>query len=40
MRLDHVLVSPGFTVRDVAVVKLPGTDHRAVVATLVPGGSG
>ncbi len=39
MRLDHVLVSPGFTVRDVAVVKLPGTDHRAVVATLVRGRS-
>jgi endonuclease/exonuclease/phosphatase family metal-dependent hydrolase len=34
MRLDHVLVSAGFGVRDVSVVQLPGTDHRAVVARL------
>jgi endonuclease/exonuclease/phosphatase (EEP) superfamily protein YafD len=34
MRLDHVLVSAGFGVRDVSVVQIPGTDHRAVVARL------
>jgi len=36
MRLDHVLVSAGFAVRDVAVLTLPGTDHRAVVARVSP----
>jgi endonuclease/exonuclease/phosphatase (EEP) superfamily protein YafD len=34
MRLDHVVVSTGFGVRDVDVVEIPGTDHRAVVARL------
>src|SRR3954454_9184207 len=34
MRLDHVLVSTGLGVRDVDVVEIPGTDHRAVVARL------
>ena len=34
MRLDHVLVSTGIEVRDVDVVAIPGTDHRAVVAHL------
>jgi len=39
MRLDHVLASPAFAVRDVAVVQLPGTDHRAVVARLTLAGT-
>ncbi len=34
MRLDHVLASAGFGVREVNVVEIPGTDHRAVVARL------
>jgi endonuclease/exonuclease/phosphatase (EEP) superfamily protein YafD len=38
MRLDHVLASPGLAVRDVAVVRLPGSDHHAVVATFTVAG--
>ena len=35
MRLDHVLVTPGsIGVRRLDVVELPGSDHRALVATL------
>jgi endonuclease/exonuclease/phosphatase (EEP) superfamily protein YafD len=35
LRLDHVLASREFAVPDVTVVRLPGSDHRAVVANLV-----
>ena len=34
LQLDHVLVDPWFGVTDTAVVDLPGSDHRAVVARL------
>ena len=34
LQLDHVLVDPRLGVRDTAVVDLPGSDHRAVVARL------
>jgi endonuclease/exonuclease/phosphatase family metal-dependent hydrolase len=34
--LDHVLVPPGLTVRSVRAVTIGGSDHRAVVARLVP----
>jgi endonuclease/exonuclease/phosphatase (EEP) superfamily protein YafD len=34
MRLDHILVSPGITVSEARTVKIPGTDHRAVLAVL------
>ncbi len=35
MRLDHVLVTPGsIVVRGLDVVALPGSDHRALAATL------
>jgi endonuclease/exonuclease/phosphatase (EEP) superfamily protein YafD len=38
MRLDHILVSPGITVSEARTVKIPGTDHRAVLAVLeLPG---
>jgi endonuclease/exonuclease/phosphatase family metal-dependent hydrolase len=35
LHLDHVLVDRHFGVRDVTVVDIPGSDHRAVVAELV-----
>lgn len=34
--LDHVLVPPGLAVRSVRAVTIVGSDHRAVVARLVP----
>jgi endonuclease/exonuclease/phosphatase (EEP) superfamily protein YafD len=34
MRLDHILVSPGIAVSEARTVKIPGTDHRAVLAVL------
>jgi endonuclease/exonuclease/phosphatase family metal-dependent hydrolase len=34
MRLDHVLVSREFAVREVAVLEVPGSDHRGVVSVL------
>jgi endonuclease/exonuclease/phosphatase (EEP) superfamily protein YafD len=34
MRLDHILVSPGITVSETRTVKIPGTDHRAVLAVV------
>jgi endonuclease/exonuclease/phosphatase family metal-dependent hydrolase len=34
MRLDHILVSRGITVGEVRTIKIPGTDHRAVLAVL------
>jgi endonuclease/exonuclease/phosphatase (EEP) superfamily protein YafD len=38
MRLDHILVSPGITVSEARTLKIPGTDHRAVLAVLeLPG---
>jgi endonuclease/exonuclease/phosphatase (EEP) superfamily protein YafD len=38
MRLDHILVSPGIAVSEARTVKIPGTDHRAVLAVLeLPG---
>jgi len=38
MRLDHILVSPGIRVSEARTVKIPGTDHRAVLAVLeLPG---
>jgi endonuclease/exonuclease/phosphatase (EEP) superfamily protein YafD len=40
MRLDHILVSPGITVSEARTLKIPGTDHRAVLAVLeLPGPS-
>jgi endonuclease/exonuclease/phosphatase (EEP) superfamily protein YafD len=37
MRLDHVLhTAPGLTCLSAATITVPGTDHRAVVATLRP----
>jgi endonuclease/exonuclease/phosphatase (EEP) superfamily protein YafD len=33
--LDHVLVPDGIGVRDFRAVTIPGTDHRAIIATLV-----
>ena len=41
MRLDHVLVSrTGAAVREVRTIRIPGTDHRGVLAVidLPPGG--
>ena len=35
LHLDHVLVDPRFGVAGTAVVDLPGSDHRALVARLV-----
>jgi endonuclease/exonuclease/phosphatase (EEP) superfamily protein YafD len=38
MRLDHILVSTGVTVSEARTIKIPGTDHRAVLAVLeLPG---
>jgi endonuclease/exonuclease/phosphatase family metal-dependent hydrolase len=40
MRLDHVLVSPGLTARQVRTLDVPGTDHCGVLAVIglaVPG---
>jgi endonuclease/exonuclease/phosphatase family metal-dependent hydrolase len=34
MTLDHVLVGPGIAVEVYDVVRLPGSDHRMVVATI------
>ncbi len=36
MRIDHVTVPPGWTVVDARVVPIPGSDHRAVRATVSP----
>ena len=35
MQLDHILVNRAFGVREVHTERLPGSDHRAVVAELV-----
>jgi len=35
--IDHVLAGPGLGVHRYAIHEVPGTDHRAVVAELVPG---
>jgi endonuclease/exonuclease/phosphatase family metal-dependent hydrolase len=34
IRLDHILVSTGVTVSEARTIKIPGTDHRAVLAVL------
>jgi endonuclease/exonuclease/phosphatase family metal-dependent hydrolase len=40
MRLDHVLVSPGLTARQVRTVAVPGTDHMGVLAVIELAGTG
>ena len=38
MRIDHILVSAGITVRETRTVPVPGTDHLGVLAALeLPG---
>jgi endonuclease/exonuclease/phosphatase family metal-dependent hydrolase len=37
--IDHILVPVEFDVRSTAVFELPGSDHRAVIARLVPASS-
>lgn len=34
VQLDHLMVNPLFEVRDFAATTLPGSDHRAIAATL------
>jgi endonuclease/exonuclease/phosphatase (EEP) superfamily protein YafD len=34
MRLDHILVSPGIAVTESRTIRIPGTDHRGVLAVL------
>ena len=34
VQIDHVLVGPRMAAIDVHTVDLPGSDHRAVVATV------
>ena len=36
MRIDHVMVPADWAVRDARVVKVSGSDHRAICATIAP----